>query len=290
MRGYDQALWHTHDDGATWDEWNNDAGGLLLSSPAVVSTSGRLDVFAVGVDNRIYQNNWDGRTWNGWSQVDRGGSFLRLSVLFHHQKSLPRQWRRSAAANSICFAAARIIRCCGAIPMTASTGVRGKTWAACSPRNRAQWLTTVELTSLPAAWTMRCGTMTGTSSGAWQRVDRPGMPAGVTIASAPAVVSPAAGRILVTVRGSDGGLWQLAYDGSSWGNWNRVGPNKSTSGQAGQALGLDGVDDYVDLPDNLSNVTQFTFAAWVYWNGGQPWQRIFDFGRDTELEYVPDAE
>ena len=25
----------------------------------------------------------------------------------------------------------------------------------------------------------------------------------------------------------------------------------------------------------------FTFAAWVYWKGGEPWQRIFDFGQDT---------
>jgi len=25
----------------------------------------------------------------------------------------------------------------------------------------------------------------------------------------------------------------------------------------------------------------FTFAAWVYWEGGEPWQRIFDFGYDT---------
>ena len=25
----------------------------------------------------------------------------------------------------------------------------------------------------------------------------------------------------------------------------------------------------------------FTFAGWVYWNGGGNWQRIFDFGDDT---------
>ena len=31
----------------------------------------------------------------------------------------------------------------------------------------------------------------------------------------------------------------------------------------------------------MAGVTNFTFAAWVYWNGGAAWQRIFDFGNDT---------
>ena len=44
---------------------------------------------------------------------------------------------------------------------------------------------------------------------------------------------------------------------------------------------FDGVDDYVDLPDNFPNVTDFTFVAWIYWLGGSNWQRIFDFGENT---------
>jgi len=126
VRGYDQALWHTHYNGTTWGKWNNN-GGLLLSSPAATSrASGELDVFAVGVDNRIYQNNWDGTTWNGWSLVNCGGSFPEIERVIPPPKSLPQQWRRAAAASSICFAVARIIPCFGAIPMTALTGVRGK--------------------------------------------------------------------------------------------------------------------------------------------------------------------
>jgi hypothetical protein len=101
--------------------------------------------------------------------------------------------------------------------------------------------------------------------GAWQRVDRPGMPDPVTIDSAPAVVSPAAGRVLVTVRGSNDGLWQLAYDGDHWGNWHLAGLDQSAEGYSGQAVAFDGVDDYVDLPDNFPKVDAFTFAAWVNW-------------------------
>ena len=36
---------------------------------------------------------------------------------------------------------------------------------------------------------------------------------------------------------------------------------------------------YVDLPNRLvSGLTDATFEAWLTWNGGAPWQRIFDFG------------
>jgi hypothetical protein len=42
---------------------------------------------------------------------------------------------------------------------------------------------------------------------------------------------------------------------------------------------LDGVDDYVNLPNGLlSDLTDATLIAWVVWNGGPCWQRVFDFG------------
>jgi arabinan endo-1,5-alpha-L-arabinosidase len=47
----------------------------------------------------------------------------------------------------------------------------------------------------------------------------------------------------------------------------------------GNVLSLDGVSQYVLLPDSVANAG--TFAAWVKWNGGGDWQRIFDFGNGT---------
>ncbi len=47
----------------------------------------------------------------------------------------------------------------------------------------------------------------------------------------------------------------------------------------GNVLGLDGVTNYVSLPLSVGNAS--TFAAWVKWNGGADWQRIFDFGAST---------
>jgi hypothetical protein len=47
----------------------------------------------------------------------------------------------------------------------------------------------------------------------------------------------------------------------------------------GNALGLDGVSQYALLPDPVANAS--TFMAWVKWDGGAEWQRIFDFGNGT---------
>ena len=53
------------------------------------------------------------------------------------------------------------------------------------------------------------------------------------------------------------------------------------TGYVGSAIGLDGIDDFVSLPRQVANSDDITVAAWVNWNGGAPWQRIFDFGTGT---------
>ncbi len=51
------------------------------------------------------------------------------------------------------------------------------------------------------------------------------------------------------------------------------------------AVTLDGVDDFVDLPNQLlSGLTDLTISAWVEWAGGPCWQRIFDFGQSVQGE------
>jgi hypothetical protein len=54
-----------------------------------------------------------------------------------------------------------------------------------------------------------------------------------------------------------------------------------TTGALGQAIDLDGTDDYVTLPAGIVNTRNCTVAAWVNWDGGGQWQRIFDFGNNT---------
>jgi arabinan endo-1,5-alpha-L-arabinosidase len=47
----------------------------------------------------------------------------------------------------------------------------------------------------------------------------------------------------------------------------------------GSVLNLNGVNQYVNFPPGLAGMQ--TFMAWVKWNGGADWQRIYDFGDDT---------
>ncbi|MBW8780689.1 MAG: alginate lyase family protein [Verrucomicrobia bacterium] len=50
----------------------------------------------------------------------------------------------------------------------------------------------------------------------------------------------------------------------------------------GQAISLNGVDQYVQFPVNSGLSRDVTLSAWVYWNGGNAYQRVFDFGSEIE--------
>ena len=62
-----------------------------------------------------------------------------------------------------------------------------------------------------------------------------------------------------------------------------AGSAEYTGGKVGQAIALNGADSYVALPgnDQRAGGENITVAAWVYWNRGSQWQRIFDFGNNT---------
>ncbi|MBN1518047.1 RICIN domain-containing protein [Candidatus Sumerlaeota bacterium] len=79
----------------------------------------------------------------------------------------------------------------------------------------------------------------------------------------------------------DGG----ANDGTGAHDASTSGKLAYVDGKIGQALELDGADDYVTLPSVVADRNDMTVAAWVKWNGGDAWQRIFDFGNDTS-QYI----
>jgi hypothetical protein len=101
--------------------------------------------------------------------------------------------------------------------------------------------------------------------------------------SAQVSASPSVGPALVAKYAFDGN----ANDGS--GNANHaeaVGSPVFVAGKYGSALDFSGTNQYAKLPATLmASVTNFTIAAWVNWDGGNAWQRIFDFGNDT-TEYM----
>jgi fibronectin type 3 domain-containing protein len=57
-------------------------------------------------------------------------------------------------------------------------------------------------------------------------------------------------------------------------------PNYEVGPTGGSAVRLYGVRDYLRLPVSLGTLHDFSFATWIQPQGGDAWQRIFDFGND----------
>ncbi len=80
------------------------------------------------------------------------------------------------------------------------------------------------------------------------------------------------------------GQWNFngnATDGVNSNHGTAFGAPLYVAGKIGQAVDLDGTDDYIDLPDAVGRTRDLTVAAWVNWDGGGDWQRLFDFGSGT---------
>lgn len=67
---------------------------------------------------------------------------------------------------------------------------------------------------------------------------------------------------------SDNGFHGKVLGGVQWNEKSRQGGG----------MDFDGSDGYIELPNRVADTEDFTFAAWVYWKGGAPWQRVLDVG------------
>jgi autotransporter-associated beta strand protein len=112
---------------------------------------------------------------------------------------------------------------------------------------------------------------------------------GTTLTPAGVIYSNAASAMAYSQAlpaGGARGIAQLQFstntlDSSGYGNDGMaVGIPSYSTGPSGQSIVMDGTNSYVQLPPNMGNSNAFSFAGWVYWNGGANWQRIFDFGND----------
>lgn len=73
--------------------------------------------------------------------------------------------------------------------------------------------------------------------------------------------------------------------GNSYGSSHGTidGAQEYAEGKIGEAVNLNGTDSYVKLPSAhaMAGYDEITLSTWVYWRGGNQWQRIFDFGNNT---------
>jgi Concanavalin A-like lectin/glucanases superfamily/Ricin-type beta-trefoil lectin domain-like len=93
-----------------------------------------------------------------------------------------------------------------------------------------------------------------------------------------ATATPSGGAALVAHLAFEDDLRDASQNGS---DGTLHGSPEFGPGKLGKAIVLDGREDYLALPAEIVNYKTLTVAVWVYWNGGSDWQRIFDFGNDT---------
>ncbi|SOE98848.1 Alginate lyase [Burkholderia sp. OK233] len=89
---------------------------------------------------------------------------------------------------------------------------------------------------------------------------------------------------LQTYLAFDDGSSTSAADSSGNGNVGTlVGGVTWAAGKIGKAVSLDGSSGYVSLPTGVvASLSDFTIAAWVYWNAASNWERVFDFGTGVD--------
>lgn len=94
-------------------------------------------------------------------------------------------------------------------------------------------------------------------------------------------------QVSATTTGTKDLVARLSFDGNTLDtsiNGNRsatYGGTSYTSGKVGSgSIVLNGTNAFVQLPATLANQAEITIATWVYLNGSNAWQRIFDFGND----------
>ncbi|MDY7079651.1 MAG: CARDB domain-containing protein [Chloroflexota bacterium] len=276
VRGYDNALWHHHYTGTNWLEWNNDAGGYLLSGPALASGGdGQFDVFAAGVYSgtgvvytdtatSIYRRHWDGTAWSAdWDLVDVDPA-----------DGLPLEGDPAAVARGT-----------DGIDLFRRASDNTLRWLHYDGAAWGEWQNLGGIiTSAPAAvsWgpnhlqvfargfdgmLWHCA-YDGSSWGTWGRLG------GLVLASAPTAVSPAANQIDIYARGEDDALWWNRFgDGSIWFGWQSLG------GLLGSGVGVAVHDGSIDLfaqtaddpdteesePDGSLQQKSYDGAAWTDW-------------------------
>jgi len=240
VRGYDDTLWHRQYNvsGDTWGSWDNLAGGLLLSAPAIASRgANQLDVFAIGIDDGILPNylvvmtnHFNGSAWSGWVVLDNPD-----------ENNPPASW---PSVDSLVplpdLPAPAVVARGGQLDLfwrwpdntLRYRHYTGSAWDAWQNLGGA-------LSTGPGAvaldathTTVFAGGVDGAlwyraysgSWGPWRRLPMNSITGAVSIASAPSAVSPQTGRMTVYLRGADNLLWQNEYNGSAWqASWTSAG-------------------------------------------------------------------
>ena len=227
------------------DAWES-LGGVLTSQPAVSSWApGRLDVFARGTDKALWHRWYDNNAWSRWESLGGRagvGSCRRFVGTRPDRRVRLRHGQRLEA---------RLVRrqlvCVGIVGWCAHLRSGGQLLG---PRSGWTSLLAGTDNALKHLW----------YDGNWSAWESFGRDA---LASDPAAVSWARGRIDVFVRGTDNALKHVWYDGN-WSAWEPLG-GVLTSGPAVSSWASGRLDVFARGFDN----TLYQRSYENYWTGWQ---------------------
>jgi uncharacterized protein YkwD len=229
-------------------------GGVVTSGPGVSSWgASRIDAFARGSDNALYQNTWNGTAWSGWSSLGGGLTSGPAAA--------------SWSANRIDV----FVR--GYDNQLYHKFFYGTGWSGWEPLGGY-------LTSGPAVASWAAGRLDvfvrGSDNGLWQKSwNGQGWTGwaslGGIVTSDPGAVSSAANRVSVVVRGTDNAVWTRSWNGSGWTGWSSLG-GVATSAPAMASCSNGHYDVFVRGSDNQIYRVGFNGASWGGWSGlGGSW-------------------
>ena len=179
-----------------------------VAAPAAIFTAdGRIEVFVRGQNNELVQRTVRRGSWSGWKNL--GGDITAAPAVTSSQPGRLDVFVRGLTGNLVhrYFQNGTLER----TPqprrhdLVGAGGGLHRSGADRGVRARQQPSELLQRSYRNGSW------------GDWTRV----FP--FEMASAPAVVSPAPGRIELFVRSDTSRLWQKSYDGSRWSSWRNLG-------------------------------------------------------------------
>jgi hypothetical protein len=260
--------------GESWNGWQNlgrPGPSFALNRPPAVAAPmvNRLSVVATGNDNAVWVLVWNGSTWLPWKSL--GGTVTAGSAAIAVDRA--GVYVLGRATDSTLYRYVDLPIPPGPIPWAAMGGgifdgdLTAASWAPYRIDVFARH---------GGALVHRYSMDHGATFNAWESLGQPS--SAVQVQGSPAAISCRARKLDVVVRGSDGHLWQIGWDGISWSPWKQItfpnAPGLPTSFLACVGLTtwwLDRLDLFV--VDNAGGLLQL-----ISFDAGQSWLSAARFG------------
>jgi Repeat of unknown function (DUF346) len=256
--------------------WEQLGGSIISASDAAFQPPSRVDVFAMGPGNALWQRTSNGGTWGSWQSL--GGTL-------------------TSAPGAVAWSAGRL----DVFVRGTDNALWHRWW---SGGNWSGWESLGGvLTSAPDVASWSAGRLDvfarGTDNGLWHKWFSGSWSVwesqGGGVASDPSAVSWSVNRIDAFVRGTDSGLWHKWWDGQRWNGWELLGSGLVSGPDASSPA--TGQLDVFGLDASSALKHKSYSGRWGVWlNLGGPWasdpgavsQRngtsdVFEKGTDGQL-------